>query len=479
MSIYESLSNFFAEDEEKGKISKEDTERLTKKAAEPVKKPGKDLGTLKERIDKQEIADQKKIEDSKLSKSFTESITKKAAEPVDLSSSIAALHKVVEKPETEVTEKQTNTAMEAITPTTAAPVPGQNQEVTEDWYDKRYNQLKAEYEANKENLEDRQVLEAFVQAITKFAAAKKGLATGVDMSGVEFKPQNWDSKLSAALDEFKTKTSLLRDRAAERRQAEQFKVGKELERERLETEKEQHEDTLKFKYDKLYSEQGMAQLKQQARQQAELAAQKIANVKDTQKSEDLLRNEWEKSDTTKNTKGLARAYGDIDALIGIPYEDQTGAGHIAALTKFIKTLDPNSTVSGKEFEAAEGASGQVVKWVNIANKFGEGKMPEKLMMELREEAAKLYKNQLEQQAEYDKHLMRTIEDRGIDNKKIIRKFGLNKKMKRNPKTGELYIRIGSPSSTKYEPYSPPKKKKDKKKEESEPKKDVPNFGSPF
>tara|TARA_R110000765_G_scaffold26683_2_gene65097 strand:- start:141 stop:1169 length:1029 start_codon:yes stop_codon:yes gene_type:complete len=77
-------------------------------------------------------------------------------------------------------------------------------------------------------------------------------------------------------------------------------------------------------------------------------------------------------------------------------EANNGAGDVAAIFTFMKTLDPGSVVREGEFAVAEDTQGAFGKWWNYYNKLKTGKrLPEKAMQEFKELGINLYqKNQM-------------------------------------------------------------------------------------
>ena len=65
-----------------------------------------------------------------------------------------------------------------------------------------------------------------------------------------------------------------------------------------------------------------------------------------------------------------RSYGDLITALNA----NSGAGDTAAIFKFMKTLDPNSTVREGEFALAAQAAGKFDEWSNVFNRLEEGKL---------------------------------------------------------------------------------------------------------
>jgi len=86
---------------------------------------------------------------------------------------------------------------------------GQLEKSDRDYFLEKFAVLKAEYEANKKEINKREVIEGIALGLAQMAAGWYGMKHNRDMSGVKFSKKNWDAKYSRSMAEFRSNVSAL------------------------------------------------------------------------------------------------------------------------------------------------------------------------------------------------------------------------------------------------------------------------------
>jgi hypothetical protein len=89
-------------------------------------------------------------------------------------------------------------------------------------YQDEVDAAKQEYRDAQSNLDRREAIEAFANAIGRIGAGIAGLRTGTDMSKVEFGKQDWDKKRALASDNYKTDLAQAAEKRREGTAEDQF-----------------------------------------------------------------------------------------------------------------------------------------------------------------------------------------------------------------------------------------------------------------
>jgi hypothetical protein len=128
-------------------------------------------------------------------------------------------------------------------------------------FDKKYKELEARYNADKNKIANAEMWEALINAAGGLAAGIYGLKTGLNMSGLKFDKANWDAKLDRAYREYDALRDLVtkeKDRAESRLDRDKS-FNEEVELKRIGLGKEEEESVTDLANKKIADENRMIQ----------------------------------------------------------------------------------------------------------------------------------------------------------------------------------------------------------------------------
>lgn len=133
-------------------------------------------------------------------------------------------------------------------------------------------------------------------------------------------------------------------------------------------------------------------------------------------AEDKVRSEYSKEKVTADTKAMKNIYSQINTFVA----DNNSVGDLGIITKYMKMLDPDSSVRETEFANASQAQGALRQAQNLVKKWKDGDRLDPAMRKLfLETAAGLLQAQQKQQAILDKQYADLSARKGINAANVV------------------------------------------------------------
>lgn len=165
----------------------------------------------------------------------------------------------------------------------------------------------------------------------------------------------------------------------------------------------------------------MSQLQAEQKQLVTLDTRLRDIQQKTFSNEQALRKEFENLPEIKDFKNANSAFRTLDKLL----QQSTGAGDVAAIFNFMKTLDPGGRVTESEVTLTENAPGWLQKIANTVNKYRDGTLfKDKARQEIRQAALEGMQSNQEAATRAAGEFQKIAKSKNLDPNLVVRDIGI-------------------------------------------------------